>query len=821
MQADDLQAWHRVSIDNPLRVAQLLRRLADEGTILLNGMDHRNLPRTAVVARVEDRALVVKHTRIAVERQPTLVFSFELDGTSYSMAGTPIGEDHNDPSLLRMTIPKSIHVAERRGRLRQDVEIRESVWMRLQGQEPSAEIAGEVVDRSRAGLGLRVPNTNDLREGTEVLVRFGADARDISEAAVVRHRKTEESGGWLRLGLAVQPPKASRLLPVDSREQVLPGGIAAKRWSRVALARRTIGLTSSRIARRISGVREVSANIEVVEFPNGKGQRVRGIVDRTAQMPGGPAIVVPPAWGRTKETLLPLARTLVETFAAAGKPLTVLRFDGTQRRGESYVDPTCRAAGDENLRFTFSQAADDVNSAARFLQTDERFQADRLGLVTFSLAALEGRLAIADPGGPEYSAWIAVVGMTDVQSALKSVSGGSDYVGGNDAGVEFGIHELGGVRIDIDHAALDVLKSDVATLEEAKRDIARISCPLTWIHGRDDGWTDIERVREMLSVRGGGPKKLLEVPTGHQLRTSTEALDTFQLIANEVSTPLCGEQLKPVVPRLVDLDLRNRNERARVRGSRPKMRKFWQDYLLGQNAGIGMQLLGATEFFREFMNDQIDRLNLEPGMRVLDLGAGTGEFCEKLLERPGVPNELDVVAADFVPEALSRARLRCASSDAIRLKLCAVNAEDSLPFADHSFDRVVASLLIAYLEDGPRLMAEIFRVLKPGGIVVVSSPKRDADLSSLYRETLSEVGPQDLMRLVGAESAGEFDEVQRAYLNEAARLLDYEEHGHFEFRDPPELVALLSEAGFTAVDPALGLGNPPQTSVVTGLRSEA
>ncbi|MFP6656110.1 MAG: hypothetical protein VCB25_10820, partial [Myxococcota bacterium] len=262
---------------------------------------------------------------------------------------------------------------------------------------------------------------------------------------------------------------------------------------------------------------------------------------------------------------MPLARTLVETFRASDEPVTVLRFDGTQRRGESFVDADCTASGDEALHFTFSQAAADVNAAARFLMSDSRYNVDNVGLVTFSLAALEGRIAIVAQDTPGYSAWVAAVGMTDVQSALKSVSGGIDYVVGKEAGVSFGVHELGGVRIDIDRAAEDVLTSDAATLEEAKRDVARISCPLIWIHGRDDGWTDICRVQEMLSVRGGGERKILEVPTGHQLRNSTEALDTFQLIAHEISGPLTGRSLPPALPELVDLDSRSREERERVR----------------------------------------------------------------------------------------------------------------------------------------------------------------------------------------------------------------------------------------------------------------
>jgi SAM-dependent methyltransferase len=62
-----------------------------------------------------------------------------------------------------------------------------------------------------------------------------------------------------------------------------------------------------------------------------------------------------------------------------------------------------------------------------------------------------------------------------------------------------------------------------------------------------------------------------------------------------------------------------------------------------------------------------------------------------------------------------------------------------IPMADHSVDRVIASLLISYLEHPELLLAEIHRILRPGGRLVLSTLCRDADISRLYVESLAEL----------------------------------------------------------------------------------
>ena len=365
-----------------------------------------------------------------------------------------------------------------------------------------------------------------------------------------------------------------------------------------------------RLARRLGIGRRRATPIHVVEYPNDRGEPIRGIVDNTGGGPGGLAVVIPPAWGRTKETLLPLALTLVRTFADAGQPLTVLRFDGSHRRGESYVDPRFRHPGDEYLGFRFSQAVSDIHSTLEFLATDERFRPSNVVLVTVSIASIDGRRAIATDPTNLVSGWIALVGIGDLQSCLRTASGGVDYGYGLPRGVKFGRQELTGMVVDLDRAGPDAISHNLFYLEDARRDMAAIKVPITWIHGRHDGWIDLERVRHLMSAGDIRNRKLLEVSTGHQLRTSREALEVFQLVSKEVARLGLGRSLRPLPPNLDELERRRLAERARRPPAPVDLREFWRDYLVGRDGRVGIELMTATNAYYDLMSKQVAALAL-------------------------------------------------------------------------------------------------------------------------------------------------------------------------------------------------------------------
>lgn len=120
------------------------------------------------------------------------------------------------------------------------------------------------------------------------------------------------------------------------------------------------------------------------------------------------------------------------------------------------------------------------------------------------------------------------------------------------------------------------------------------------------------------------------------------------------------------------------------------------------------------EFMRRAEEETLSawRANLVGGLEgeVLDLGAGTGANIPYW-----PPSVAHVVAAEPDPGMASRLRER-ARNDA-RIEVVSSTAEQ-LPFADEAFDAVVSTLVLCTVGDLERSIAEIHRVLRPGGQLV-------------------------------------------------------------------------------------------------------
>lgn len=99
------------------------------------------------------------------------------------------------------------------------------------------------------------------------------------------------------------------------------------------------------------------------------------------------------------------------------------------------------------------------------------------------------------------------------------------------------------------------------------------------------------------------------------------------------------------------------------------------------------------------------------GRRVLDAGCGSGPLSAALRDRGAVVTGIDASAG-----MLELARRRLGEDADLRR----VDLREPLPFGDGVFDDVVASLVLHYLEDWGPTLAEIRRVLRPGGRLIAS-----------------------------------------------------------------------------------------------------
>jgi len=108
----------------------------------------------------------------------------------------------------------------------------------------------------------------------------------------------------------------------------------------------------------------------------------------------------------------------------------------------------------------------------------------------------------------------------------------------------------------------------------------------------------------------------------------------------------------------------------------------------------------------------MERLAIEPGHRVLEVGAGTG------INAPLYPRTSDVTAIDLSGEMLERARERIAGMGLTHIRLIEADAAH-LTFADESFDRVYAPYTISVVPDPVTVVCEMCRVCRRGGRIVI------------------------------------------------------------------------------------------------------
>lgn len=176
--------------------------------------------------------------------------------------------------------------------------------------------------------------------------------------------------------------------------------------------------------------------------------------------------------------------------------------------------------------------------------------------------------------------------------------------------------------------------------------------------------------------------------------------------------------------------------------------------------------------------EAVARADIQPGMRVLDAGAGTGDLAFAAASRGA-----RVVAVDLSGGMLAVLGRRATLTQRERVQPL-VGSIEALPLPDASVDRIISGFTVRNVGDLGRAFAELRRVLRPGGRVVIlelSHPPSPA-FASLYSFYFDHAAPV-LAALLGG------DREAYRYLPRSLR----------PFPDPDRLAAMLRDGGFGTV----------------------
>ncbi|HVQ77051.1 MAG TPA: class I SAM-dependent methyltransferase [Candidatus Binatia bacterium] len=195
------------------------------------------------------------------------------------------------------------------------------------------------------------------------------------------------------------------------------------------------------------------------------------------------------------------------------------------------------------------------------------------------------------------------------------------------------------------------------------------------------------------------------------------------------------------------------------------------DILFSRYADAYDAVLPNLPNYTEALDEHCTRLAPRPGRAILDLGAGTGNLTLRLLEAGAT-----VTAVDRNRAMLDRLHDKCTAHED-RLTVVERDAADLSCFDAGSFDAVNVLLMLFAVEQPASVIREAWRVLRPGGSLVLTEPAHSFDLDRILEETeehLKQAGTLEALA-TGWETVKRVNVAFRSALEDGGKAEDFRE----------------------------------------------
>lgn len=520
-----------------------------------------------------------------------------------------------------------------------------------------------------------------------------------------------------------------------------------------------------------------SISNESFQFINKKGRKVSGVLDIASDKLAGNFIVIPPAYGETKEESIWLA----QYFTSNG--FSVVRYDASNHLGES--DGSMQNCTLQNMYEDLSETMDVLFS---------RFEVKFMGIVASRLATLVAIKTAANDSRVQFLTCISPV--PDLQAALKRVYS-DDLVEEFKKGKRWGTRDILGYPVNSDTFLEDAIANEYHSFSSLCNKMSSIKAPILALTAQDDLWSDFDQVKRLLSHASDDKRYLdyfsMDGREAHSIPNAPEFLKlvlskTIKMISNHYKF----NTRDTVVPDPRKIGLQYNIEKTRIRHfalarAEEAETDFWSKYL------SDFRHMSTVSEYSDFFHKIMMLLgNVDPGDRILDAGCGNGSFGRWLLSLAAANKltaDFHYFGADFVSEALQYAQkmheeaVRKINVNNIKINpnftYNIVDLTKSLPYIDNYFDHVCCNLVLSYLPDPVRSIEELLRVSKAGRRIVITSVKPKPDFSSIYRGAVGKCRTQQEL------DAG------RKLLDNFAGLAEREAHCKFRFFSEQELLSLV------------------------------